>query len=286
MASASPSLLPLDSQQKQQQGGGQTAMAADENWGTMKMRALAERLRHYRAPSGGCVDEDDQESLKGAGVVSSMGVPESKVVTAEALKPSLGSKKAAVLICLFQDADGELRVLLTKRAGSLSSHSGEVALPGGKMDDGDADDAATALREAKEEIGLDPSAAKVVTLLEPFLSKHLLRVTPVVALIPDKHKFTPCLNLAEVDALFDAPLAMFLKDEHHRSEQREWLGHPYRVHFFDFNFKGQQYLIWGLTAAILIRAACIIYQQIPSFGEFTPGFDHFPKQPHEKEPKL
>jgi len=80
-------------------------------------------------------------------------------------------RRAAVLVCLFQGAAGELRVILTKRSSSLSTHSGEVALPGGKAEEGDADDAATALRESKEEIGLDPALVTIVTYLEHFLSK-------------------------------------------------------------------------------------------------------------------
>ncbi|OQU80356.1 hypothetical protein SORBI_3007G115200 [Sorghum bicolor] len=80
-------------------------------------------------------------------------------------------RRAAVLVCLFRGAAGELRVILTKRSSSLSTHSGEVALPGGKAEEGDADDAATALRESKEEIGLDPALVTVVTSLEHVLSK-------------------------------------------------------------------------------------------------------------------
>jgi 8-oxo-dGTP pyrophosphatase MutT (NUDIX family) len=82
-------------------------------------------------------------------------------------------RRASVLVCLFEGAAGELRVILTRRAGRLSSHSGEVALPGGKRDEEDEDDIATALREAKEEIGLEPSQVRVVAIFEPFLSKVL-----------------------------------------------------------------------------------------------------------------
>ncbi|KAG7019593.1 Nudix hydrolase 11, partial [Cucurbita argyrosperma subsp. argyrosperma] len=81
------------------------------------------------------------------------------------------TNRAAVLICLFLSDIGELRVILTKRASTLSSHSGEVALPGGKRDLSDADDVATALREAEEEIGLAPSLVNVVAVLEPYVNK-------------------------------------------------------------------------------------------------------------------
>ncbi|KAL6991171.1 hypothetical protein U1Q18_009290 [Sarracenia purpurea var. burkii] len=81
------------------------------------------------------------------------------------------AKRAAVLICLFEDEKGDLRVILTKRSSTLSTHSGDVSLPGGKTEEGDADDVETALREAKEEIGLDPSLVNVVAVLEPFFTK-------------------------------------------------------------------------------------------------------------------
>lgn len=62
-------------------------------------------------------------------------------------------------------------MILTERSSRLSSHSGEVSLPGGKREEGDVDDVETALREATEEIGLDPSLVDVVTVLEPFMTK-------------------------------------------------------------------------------------------------------------------
>ncbi|KAJ6968969.1 nudix hydrolase 15 [Populus alba x Populus x berolinensis] len=120
-------------------------------------------------------------------------------------------KRAAVLICLFEGNEGELRVILTKRSMKLSSHPGDVALPGGKMEEGDADDSATALREAMEEIGLDPHLVQVVANLEPFISQHQLKVVPVVGLLARVEDFKPVLNTNEVDTLFDVPLEMFLK---------------------------------------------------------------------------
>ncbi|KAD3337809.1 hypothetical protein E3N88_33330 [Mikania micrantha] len=181
-------------------------------------------------------------------------------------------KKAAVLICLFEQSDGGLRVILTKRSSRLSTHSGEVSLPGGKAEEDDVDDADTATREAKEEIGLDPSLVDVVAYLEPFLSKHLLRVIPVIGILSDANAFTPTPNVAEVDDVFDAPLEMFLKDENRRCEQREWMGEKYLVHYFDYETGGKKYLIWGLTAGILIRAASIVYQRQPDFVEQNPKF--------------
>ncbi|XP_024375685.1 nudix hydrolase 11 isoform X1 [Physcomitrium patens] len=240
-----------------------------EDWGSSNLKVLAERLRHYRPSPSSWASSDDETH---GGVTSQVGMPTS-IANANDLKVPPKSKRAAVLLCLFQGAERELRVILTKRASSLSSHSGEVALPGGKRDEGE-DDKATALREAHEEIGLEPSHVKIVTVLEPFLSKHLLTVTPVVGIIPEHHKFEPRPNAGEVDAIFDVPLEMFLKDERHRVEDRQWLNIQYRVHYFDYDAPdGKKYIIWGLTAAILIHAASIILQRPPDFPEFWPDFD-------------
>ncbi|PON77888.1 Dihydroneopterin triphosphate diphosphatase [Parasponia andersonii] len=208
------------------------------------------------------------------------------------------TKRAAVLVCLFRDDDrgGDLRVILTKRSPSLSTHSGtrlhclqsrvhpaaaaaaatadggEVALPGGKAEEGDASDVETALREAEEEIGLDPSLVNVVTVLKPFTTKNGLPVVPVIGVLSDKKAFIPAPNAAEVEAIFDAPLEMFLKDENRRAQELEWRGHKYLLHFFDFEADDKKFVIWALTAGILIEAASIVYQRPPAFLEQRPKF--------------
>ncbi|KAK7319783.1 hypothetical protein RJT34_04508 [Clitoria ternatea] len=238
---------------------------------SQRLLALAQHLRQYKAPTfpEDIVEQTIEET--GGKVVSQVGFPESATPIShhpEKFRP----KKAAVLICLFEDDDGDLRVILTQRSSKLSTHSGEVALPGGKAEEGDKDDADTAKREAKEEIGLEPELVNVVTVLEPFLSKHLLRVVPVIGILHDKQAFKPVLNPAEVEAVFDAPLEMFLKDENRRQEEREWLGEKYLLHYFDYKVGHNKYLVWGLTAGILIRAASVVYQRPPAFMEQNPKF--------------
>ncbi|TYG65214.1 hypothetical protein ES288_D06G168200v1 [Gossypium darwinii] len=233
---------------------------------------LAQQLRHYKPPP--CSWDDNEERIieEAAGkFVSQVGFQES--VTRVAQNPEkFRSKRAAVLICLFEGDAGDLRVILTKRSSRLSSHSGEVSLPGGKADEGDKDDGDTATREAKEEIGLDPSLVNIITVLEPFLSKHLLRVVPVIGVLNDRKAFKPTPNPAEVDAIFDAPLEMFIKDENRSAEEREWMGEKYLLHFFDYEIENKRYLIWGLTAGILIRAASVVYQRPLAFLEQSPKF--------------
>ncbi|KAF6155973.1 hypothetical protein GIB67_039304 [Kingdonia uniflora] len=138
-----------------------------------RLENLAQQLRLYKPPPPTFEDDDEieEEEEKSCGkVVSQVGFAESStpiVVNPERFKP----KRAAVLICLFEDVSGDLRVILTKRSSSLKTHSGEVSLPGGKAEEGDVNDVDTATREAKEEIGLDPLLVNAVTVLEPFLSK-------------------------------------------------------------------------------------------------------------------
>jgi len=149
----------------------------------------------------------------------------------EAVAPAPGAdagelfrlRRAAVLVCLFRGAAGELRVILTKRSSSLSTHSGEVALPSVKAEEGDADDAATALRESKEEIGLDPALVTIVTYLEHFLSKVQFLPFSVKAQWNIFSQFTcRCIN---VIAAFPRPRTV-----------REAYGTGYALFFITFLF--------------------------------------------------
>ncbi|XP_029125483.1 nudix hydrolase 15, mitochondrial-like isoform X2 [Cajanus cajan] len=159
------------------------------------------------------------------------------------------SMRAAVLICVFE---------------------GEVALPGGKREEGDADDVQTALREAKEEIGLNPSLVSVVTLLQPFQTNYGVTVIPVVGILSDRDAFSPVLASAEVKAIFDVPLEMFLKNDNRRAEEKEKMGEKYLIHYFDYENENKKYVIWGITASILTSAATLLLQQPPAFLEQRP----------------
>jgi hypothetical protein len=99
------------------------------------------------------------------------------------------ARAAAVLVPLFERR-GEVRVLLTRRADGMSSHGGEVSFAGGRRDEGDSSPADTALREAREEIGLSPAAARVHVTLPPLVSKHKLLVSPVIATVPMEFPIT------------------------------------------------------------------------------------------------
>jgi len=188
------------------------------------------------------------------------------------------------VLILLHERDGEVYVTLTQRNPKLRSHAGEVALPGGKRDVGDLlDDSHTAVREAHEEIGLDPQEVHVLCSLAPCVSKTLAVVTPVVAWAPspaiDK---LYCASPDEVARIFHVPLAFFLGEASHTSRDDHWNGLQFRVHEFAYSVPAAQQQqaqagakgafvtagtaesmteptesmrIWGLTASILIRAA-------------------------------
>ncbi|KAL3741763.1 hypothetical protein ACJRO7_017263 [Eucalyptus globulus] len=237
------------------------------------LATLARRLRHHEPlppPPSRQTDwqqhETPDSSDKSAGRRSGTAV--------ESLCRRPNSARAAVLICLFEGDDGNLRVLLTKRASTLATSPGHVSLPGGKQDEGDADDVATALREAKEEIGLDPSLVEVVTVLQPYATKIGITVIPVVGILFDKNAYRPTPNPSEVEAIFDAPLEMFLQDRNRRAEEAEWMGVKYLLQHFDYQTADKKYDIFGLTAVILIGVASVVYERPPAFAELSSKLWH------------
>lgn len=140
-------------------------------------------------------------------------------------------------------------VLLTERATHLSTHSGQIAFPGGKCDPTDVDAADTALREASEEIGLDRGLAEVLGHLPTYTTGTMFTITPVVALVRPDFKLE--LNACEVADAFEVPLEFLMNPAHHHRHaiefsgvRREWFSMPYMDH-------GTERFIWGATAAML-----------------------------------
>jgi 8-oxo-dGTP pyrophosphatase MutT (NUDIX family) len=137
-----------------------------------------------------------------------------------------------------------LEVWLTRRAAKMRTHSGEVALPGGRVDKEDRDPTHTALREAHEEIGLPPNLALMLTQLPPTMSRQHLLVTPVVFLLvhnldPERKRrpFLPIPNPSEVASVFSTPLLLFLRSKGHGHRDMDWpdTGWKMRSHFWDFD---------------------------------------------------
>ena len=167
------------------------------------------------------------------------------------LNPSFASqmigrrlKDAAVLIGLV-DAGDETRVILTRRTEHLSAHAGQVAFPGGKIDDTDASAIVTALREAEEEIGLPPADVHPIGCLPPYASGSGYRIVPVVAVVRAEPTYAP--NPHEVAEVFEVPLAFLMTGSNHRVGSRVWNGRT--GYFYEMPY-GERY-IWGVTAGII-----------------------------------
>jgi 8-oxo-dGTP pyrophosphatase MutT (NUDIX family) len=140
-------------------------------------------------------------------------------------------------------------VLLTVRTAHLTTHSGQVAFPGGKRDATDVDAADTALREAEEEIGLDRALAEVLGDLPTYLTGTMFEITPVIALVQPDYRLA--LNEHEVADAFEVPMAYLMNPAHHRRHavefsgtRREWFSMPYRD-------GPHERFIWGATAGML-----------------------------------
>ncbi|HET9903853.1 MAG TPA: CoA pyrophosphatase [Xanthobacteraceae bacterium] len=152
-------------------------------------------------------------------------------------------RPAAVLIPVVDRP--EPTVLLTLRTENLSSHAGQIAFPGGRIDPEDVSPQAAALREAQEEIGLDPCFVEPLGYLDVYLSGTGYRIVPTVARV--RPGFQLAINPAEVAETFEVPLAFVMGPENHQRHSREWRGMMRSYYAMPF---GDRY-IWGVTAGIL-----------------------------------
>ena len=165
-------------------------------------------------------------------------------VDAGRLPPDDGRRHSAVLAPLFEEG-GETRVVLTRRASTLSSHQSEVSFPGGRVDAGETLVAA-ALREAWEEVALDPALVEVIGELTPLTTYSSASfVNPFVGVLPGR----PVLhaNPTEVEVVFDVALADLLADGVHRAEEWGFGGVNRELHFFEL--PGD--IVWGATGRLL-----------------------------------
>jgi len=160
--------------------------------------------------------------------------------------------KASVLVALT-DHSFDPEVILTQRSARLSTHSGEVAFPGGKHDETDPDLRFTALREAHEEVGLPPEQVEILGPLGQVMSKHRLQVTPWVGVIDPAVDLRP--NPGELDAVFRVPVSFFLEQGHYRTHQIRSNGRVHEVPAWQYD----DYIIWGLTAYVLTELMNTVY---------------------------
>lgn len=153
---------------------------------------------------------------------------------------------AAVLIAVTDRPDPG--VILTRRPAGMRSHPGQVAFPGGKIDPGE-DAVAAALREAWEELALDPAQVSVIGTTDRYQTGTGFDVTPVLAVIPPDLPLVP--NPGEVESWFEAPLRILLEREHWSEHEVFWRG-SMRT-YLEYDWQG--FRIWGVTAAIIANLA-------------------------------
>ena len=153
------------------------------------------------------------------------------------------TKPAAVLVPVV--ARAEPVVILTTRTSELSSHAGQIAFPGGKIDKADPGPLAAALREAKEEIGLDAALIEPIGYLDLYLTFSGFRILPVVARVAPTYALT--LNASEVADAFEVPLDFLMRPENHQRHSRDWKGIQRQYYAMPY----QERYIWGVTAGIL-----------------------------------
>jgi 8-oxo-dGTP pyrophosphatase MutT (NUDIX family) len=158
----------------------------------------------------------------------------------------LGSRlvSSAVLIGLLPCAEG-MQILLTRRTDHLKHHAGQISFPGGHCEDFDASLEATALREAQEEIGLDPARVSVLGQLPDFGTPSGFRITPIVGLLEAGTCLTP--DPSEVAEVFEVPLAFLANPLNFQCHRIGWPGAERHVYAVPWS----GYFIWGATAGIL-----------------------------------
>lgn len=150
---------------------------------------------------------------------------------------------AAVLVPITDRP--EPGVILTRRASHLRKHAGQVAFPGGRVDDTDADVVAAALREAEEEIALPPDQVEIVGISDPYKTFTGFDIVPVLGVVPPDLPLYP--HEQEVEAVFEVPLDFLLGPANRIRREMEFQGalrHYYEIMWGEFR-------IWGVTAAII-----------------------------------
>lgn len=160
-------------------------------------------------------------------------------------------KRAGVLVPLVERPAG-LTVLLTRRTDHLHDHAGQVSFPGGRVEPGDADALAAALRESEEEIGLPRGRVEPVGRLDTYVTRTGFEITPVVGLVDPPPALAP--DPFEVAEIFEVPLEFVVDPANHETHSRVFAGAERS--FYVLPWPG--YYIWGATAGMLVNLAEVL----------------------------
>ncbi|MBU2705694.1 CoA pyrophosphatase [Zooshikella marina] len=175
--------------------------------------------------------------------------------------------QASVLIAITNSSVSP-EIILIQRAHHLSSHSGEVAFPGGKREPQDKNLWQTALRESHEEVRIIPESVEYLGQLRSVVSRFGISVTPFVGLIPSKTNLIPCPD--ELECCFRVPLAFFLKSQNLGWDRLNYGGHDFVLPSYQY----QQFKIWGLTAIVLADLLNTVFEtnidlNLPHYKRFS-----------------
>ena len=165
--------------------------------------------------------------------------------------PSTALRPAAVLVPIVDRPEG-MSVLLTQRTPHLTAHAGQISFPGGRIEEGDPDATAAALRETEEEVGLSRDHITVIGRLDTYVTGTGFEITPIVGIV--RTPFPLTIDPFEVAEVFEVPLSFVLDARNHRRMTREFENRT-RV-FFVLPYEGRN--IWGATAGMLVNLAEVL----------------------------
>ena len=168
-----------------------------------------------------------------------------KILSLESDSPAEDLPQASVLLALTESKEPEL--IFTLRSKKVSSHGGEVSFPGGMKEDKDRSLEETALRESYEEIGLDPTKVTIYGKMNTLVSRFNVSVTPYVGSIPEGTILNE--DSEEIDSIFKVPVSFFLEDKRLRNDPVKKDGEVFYVPAYKYD----SYIIWGLTAMIIVN---------------------------------
>lgn len=173
------------------------------------------------------------------------------------MKPGPDAKTSAVLVLLHPGPDGQTELLFTLRTATLGAHGGQLSFPGGRMDPGETPEE-TALREAQEEVGLDPALPQLLGRLSPMfvhVSNNL--VQPVVAVLDRVPDLVPSPD--EVAEIIHVPLQVLLQPGLRKYHRRSLEGIEYDIPYWDVHPTTP---LWGATAMILAELLALLQEQV------------------------